>query len=141
MLAFELERASRHNFMNDMQVIMGWLQLQQPDRALDHIKDMVEQFRHDADQMASLPHAWAPYLWPWISLARHRGVAVDFKMEAAATAVPGRVSLAGLRARLGAVLAGADGAGVASVTIVLRGSEFAVISRGRDEDLPARRQD
>jgi len=47
--AVSLLRKQRHSFMNHLQVISGWLQLQRPDRAAQHIGALAPRLTAESD--------------------------------------------------------------------------------------------
>lgn len=81
-LAFQLARAQQHSFLNDVQVIMGWLQMQEPDRALAHVEAVAAKAQWEREQLQNMPSSLAPWLWTWVSMARLWGIPVDLEVRA-----------------------------------------------------------
>lgn len=86
-LAYQLARAQQHSFLNDVQVIMGWLQMQEPQRALAHVEAIAAKAQREREQLRNMPGSLAPWLWTWVSMARLWGIQVDLEVNAGSEAM------------------------------------------------------
>lgn len=77
LLAYQLGRNQHHDFMNELQVVLGWLALGEGQRALACIENMAQAARAEGEVLQRLPDGLVPWLWTWTTFARHQGVKVS----------------------------------------------------------------
>lgn len=114
-LAYQLARAQQHSFLNDVQVIMGWLQMQEPERALAHVEAIAAKAQQEREQLRNMPGSLAPWLWTWVSMARLWGIHVD--LEVSAGTEPMDLPMVAFRYCIGELLPVYNAAGEAAVKI------------------------
>ncbi|MEX2356618.1 MAG: Spo0B domain-containing protein [Thermaerobacterales bacterium] len=78
-LALTIARAQRHEFMNDLQVISGWLQLQRGPEAMAYLKSVSARLNRESAMLNRLPEAVAGVLAVGMILARHQGLPVTLE--------------------------------------------------------------
>ncbi len=76
--AFETVRNQRHSFINHLQVISGWLQLERPDRARQHLEALGVRMSAESDVIRALPPAMALTVIVLSLEAETFGVSVDW---------------------------------------------------------------
>jgi hypothetical protein len=53
--ALEMLRRQRHSFLNQLQVISGWLQLGSPERALRYLEQVAGRMAHESEVLRQVP--------------------------------------------------------------------------------------
>lgn len=83
--AVETVRNQRHSFINHLQVISGWLQLDRPDRARQHAEALGARMSAESDVMRALPPSMALTLVVLSLEAETFGVSVDWRLQTPVT--------------------------------------------------------
>lgn len=53
--AMRVLRCQRHSFLNHLQVISGWLQMNQPERASHHVAELAERMAAESSALGQVP--------------------------------------------------------------------------------------
>lgn len=107
-----LVRAQRHSFVNHLQVISGWLQLGQPERARQYLLAVAARLEVEAAAARTEPPALALVLLQVARAAELHNVELQWEVQVAAEQLLAPAVLTGLRQRLMAAVAAAAGRGV-----------------------------
>lgn len=81
-LAHRVARAQRHDFLNDLQVVMGWLQMGRPDDALAYAEAVARRLAAEAEACGRLPEDLAPLLCAALAASPHREPGAALKVSA-----------------------------------------------------------
>lgn len=74
-----LLRRIRHDYGNDLQVIVGYIDLNKPDQAREYIRSVVEQHNQERMLFESMPAEAALYFYQQALLCRDLGVILRYK--------------------------------------------------------------
>lgn len=84
-----LWQARRHELLNDLQVVSGWLQMQRSDEAARHLGRMIDSLQNEGRALHGLPEPLALALLSGAAAAAEAGVAVGFMREGEICAAAG----------------------------------------------------
>ncbi len=90
-MAVELARKQRHSFLNHLQVISGWLQLGQPDRARAYLDEVAARMAAEGDVVRSLPPAVSLHVLELSLEAERYAVQLDWQVEPGAESAPAEI--------------------------------------------------
>lgn len=79
--AMALLRGQRHSFLNHLQVISGWLQLDRPERARHYLEMVAARVSAEADLMRSLPPSMAVWVVHLLLEAETNGVQLEWQLS------------------------------------------------------------
>jgi hypothetical protein len=97
--AMMLLRKQRHSFMNHLQVISGWLQLERPERAREYLEAVALRLTADADATSNFPPGLGLVAAGLALEAETYGVLLDWCSVGSAAAL-GHFALEALRTRV-----------------------------------------
>lgn len=85
---FALLRGQRHSFMNHLQVISGWLQLNRPDRAQQYLETLASRLATESEAIRRLPPELGQAVIALAMDAETYGVSVDWQVSPGVTSLP-----------------------------------------------------
>lgn len=99
--ALHLLRRQRHSFLNHLQVISGWLQLNRPERAMQYLETVAARITGESDVLRQVPAALSLLVLELGLEAETHGVRLDWQLSGGGAAqVPTEEDLADLRQRV-----------------------------------------
>lgn len=81
-LVWQVCQRQTHDFLNELQVIKGWLQLGAPDKALEYVKQTARRFQwYDDEGWQGLPIDMQSFLFTRSVIAQRDGVSMVFGLK------------------------------------------------------------